>query len=75
MHLSDLSANEVDTLHRVGQGAFDGATLVPSALRRLIGLGLVETSPTTTLPIMPTHYRFTLSLLGKQILASDRADH
>jgi len=75
VHLSDLSTKERDTLHRVEQGAFDGATSEPSELRALIGRGLVETSPLITLPVMPTRYRYTLSLLGKQLLASDRANH
>lgn len=75
MQFNELSANEIILLCRVEHGAFDGATRIPSELRRLIGLGLVETAPITTLPIMPTHFRFTLSLLGKQLVASGSQSH
>lgn len=74
MRSTDLSSHELDTLRIVQKGAFDGATCVTSTLDRLLLLGLVEISPITTLPVMPTRYRYTLSLLGEQILASDRAD-
>ncbi|MBN0989356.1 hypothetical protein [Amphritea pacifica] len=69
-HNSIITADEIRLLKKVRQGDFDNVSLMPSELQPLITRGLVESIRSITLPIMPTRFRYRLTLAGEKVLSA-----
>lgn len=68
-HNSIMTADEIRLLTKVRHGDFDNASHMPSELQPLITRGLVESIRSLTLPIMPTRFRYRLTLVGEKVLS------
>ena len=69
-HNGKITANEIRLLHKVRQGDFDNAACTPAELQPLITQGLIESIRSIMLPLMPTRYRYRLTLIGEKALSS-----
>ncbi|WP_299203204.1 hypothetical protein [uncultured Amphritea sp.] len=69
-HDSIMTADEIRLLTKVRHGDFDNALFMPSELQPLITKGLVESIRSITLPVMPTRYRYRLTLVGEKALST-----